>query len=294
MKTIITIPAYNEEKSLKEVLESIKAVMNKTDYAYQLLVVNDGSTDNTAKIAKEAGATVVSHAKNLGLATTFRTEIKTCLSLDASIIVHTDADGQYHAEDIPKLLAAIKSGNDLVLGSRFQGTIEWMPKLKRFGNKAFSYIISKVSNQRITDGQTGFRAFTRKVAEDIDIISNFTYTQEQVIRAIKQGFRVVEVPVYFAKRDGKSKLMRSPFHYAISAWVNLIRLYRDFDPLKFFVRIGIILISISFVIGFYFIYLHFTSGINGHLGLLMLMLLLFVAGFQTVIFGFLADMNRKV
>lgn len=293
MKVIVTIPAYNEAKSLGKVLEDIKTVMHAQKYEFEILVVNDGSKDNTVEVARSHGALVVSHPTNLGLAEAFRTELKTCLEHKADIIVHTDADGQYRSSDIPKLLKGIEDGYDLVLGSRFLGVIEEMPFMKRLGNKSFSYVISRVTGQKVTDGQTGFRAFTSRVAKNINIISNFTYTQEQIIRAIKQGFKVREVPVYFDRRDGKSRLMSSPLQYAIKAWINLFRLYRDFDPLKFFGKIGTTLMGLGFGIGLFFLYEHFTTGINGHLGLAILMLLLFVIGFQTIIFGFLADMMRK-
>ena len=102
-----------------------------------------------------------------------------------------------------------------------------------------------------------------------------------------------EVPVFFGRRDGKSRLMKSPLQYALKAWINLFRLYRDFDPIKFFGRIGMFFLVMSFLIGLFFVYEHFTSGIQGHVGLMMLMLILFLIGFQTIMFGFLADMFRR-
>jgi len=185
LKVIITIPAYNEEGKIGNVIQNIKTVMDNTKYSYNylVLVVNDGSVDKTADEATKAGAFVFSHKINKGLAETFRTEMKLCSELGTEIIVHTDADGQYKAEEIPNLIEQVELGYDLVLGSRFMGTIESMSKIKRFGNKAFSRLISLLTKRRISDGQTGFRAFTRKVAEELPIESDYTYTQEQIIRA---------------------------------------------------------------------------------------------------------------
>jgi glycosyltransferase involved in cell wall biosynthesis len=289
---IITIPAYNESKTIGNVIENIKEVMQKYRKKYKILVVDDGSQDNTALIARKAGAVAYSHAKNYGLAEAFKTEIQKSLELGADVIVHIDADGQYLPRDIPKLLSEIDKGYDFVLGSRFKGKIEYMPIVKKLGNIAFSKVISQITKFNISDAQTGFRAFTKKVAEEINIGSNHTYTQEQIIRAIKQKFRVTEVPVYFAKRNGKSKLIRNPFEYALKAWINIIRIYRDFEPLKFFGMVGGLIFGIGFLIGLYLVYLHFTEGIIGHFGLMMMDILILSIGFQIIIFGLLADMKK--
>lgn len=292
-KIIVTIPAYNEGKTLGPILKGIHKIMEDAGYNYQILVVNDGSKDDTAEIAKKECAVVVSHPYNCGLAETFRTELQKCIELKADIIVHIDADGQYLPRYIPQLVNEIENGYDLVLGSRFLGKIESMPLIKRLGNMAFSRVISRIIKYKITDCQTGFRAFTKELAEKVDIISSHTYTQEQIIRAVKQKFRIKEVPVYFAKRRGKSRLISNPFEYAIKAWMNILRTYRDYEPLRFFGGFGLILITFGSLLGLWFVYLHFTTGITGHLGLLMLMLLSLIGGIQILFFGFLADMNKK-
>ena len=162
-KIIISIPAYNEEKTLPNVLEEIKHVMNRHTYNYQILVLNDGSKDKTIEVATRHGALVISNKRNMGLAQTFRNEMKECLNLHADIIVHTDADGQYHPQHIPQLIEMVRSGNDLVLGSRFQGKIEKMPLLKRLGNIAFSKVLTSLTKVKITDSTTGYRAFTSEL-----------------------------------------------------------------------------------------------------------------------------------
>ena len=137
MRLVITIPSYNEEKSISSLIAGIKKVMNKTRHSYKILIVNDGSTDKTEMIAKKSEAVVYSHPKNYGLAETFKTEIKKSLELRPDVIVHIDADAQYKAEEIPKLIKGIRDGYDLVLGSRFKGKIESMPIIRKLGNKAF-------------------------------------------------------------------------------------------------------------------------------------------------------------
>jgi len=291
LKVIITIPAYNEERTLPFILTEIRQVMDLTPYNYEIMVVDDGSRDRTSAVAKQYGAMVVTK-KHQGLAQTFRAEMEECVKRKADIIVHTDADGQYHSKHIPELIKKVEEGYDLVLGSRFRGRIESMPWLKRAGNVAFSTVLTSLTGVRITDSTTGFRAFTSTVAKEINYINTFTYTQEQIIKAAKQGFRITEVPI-IARKTRKSRLFKNPFQYALRAWVNILRIYRDYEPLAFFGRIGIFGLSLGILIGLYFVYLHFTSGIKGHLGLLFLMMILLVFGLQTVMFGFLADMMRK-
>ncbi len=292
MKIIITIPAYNEEKTLPSVLKEIKSVMSGTRYKYDLMVYNDGSTDRTAEVARKLGAKVFSHKRNQGLAITFQDEIKEILKMGYDVIVHTDADGQYKAEGIPKLLKKIEEGYDLVLGSRFQGRIEGMPWLKRFGNKAFAHVISKLTGVKITDSTTGFRAFTREVAESIHFINSFTYTQEQIIKAARHGFSITEVPVD-TRKTRESRLFKSPFQYAIRALINLLRIYRDFDPIKFFGRIGMFFILVGFLLGLYIVVRILTVGNAGGTPRVILTALLFFTGLQIMIFGFLADMIKR-
>ena len=294
MQIVVTIPAYNEEKTIGVLIKDIHEVMKSSNYNYKILVVDDGSKDGTKEIAKNIGAVVYSHPKNYGLAETFNTEIKKSLEMGADIIVHIDADRQYQPKEIPMLLKEIENGCDLVLGSRFKGKIESMPLVKRLGNKAFSKVISNVIGMNISDGQTGFRAFTREIAEKINIISDHTYTQEQIIKAVRQKYKVKEVPVYFAKRADKSRLISNPFAYAVRAWINIIRIYRDYKPLKFFGVIGALIFSIGFVLGLYLVYIQlFGEGINRHLSLTMVDILILSIGLQIIIFGFIADMLKK-
>ncbi len=294
MKIIVTIPAYNEEKTLGKVIGDISRVMDGEKYRYEILVVDDGSKDRTVEVAKKAGAKVYSHPKNYGLAEAFRTEIEKSLEHKADVIVHTDADGQYRAEEIPKLVREIENGAELVLGSRFRGKIESMPFVKKFGNRAFSKVVSSVSGVKISDAQTGFRAFTKDVAEKVRISSMHTYTQEQIIRAVRQKFRVVEVPIYFAKRDdGKSRLISSPLEYAAKAWITIFRIYRDYEPLKFFGYIGMLLFSVGFVLGLFVFYTFISEGIVGGIPRVILSASFMLAGIQVILFGFLADMMKK-
>ncbi len=291
MKIIITIPAYNEERTLPRVIEEIKGVMKSTNYHFEILVLDDGSADNTALVARKQGAIVVTK-KHQGLAGTFKAEIKECLQRQADIIVHTDADGQYCSQHIPELIQKIEQGYDLVLGSRFRGKILGMPLVKRLGNVAFSKVLSSLTKVRITDSTTGFRAFTAEVAREINYINTFTYTQEQIIRAAKQGFKISEIPV-MTRKTRSSRLFQSPFQYALLAWTNILRIYRDYDPLKFFGRIGVLFLLFGTAIGSWLFYRYLTLGYVGRTPSTFLSVLLILVGIQIILFGFLADMLHK-
>lgn len=292
MKVVITIPAYNEEKNIGQVIQEIKNCVDSKKYDYKIQVIDDGSTDRTADIAKGTGAIVYKHPKNYGLAEAFKTEIKNAIKNGAEIIVHTDADGQYPAEQIPELIKKVEEGYDLVLGSRFKKGKYSGPIMNKLGNIAFAKVFSKILRTEITDTTTGFRAFNVSVAK-FPLINTFTYTQEQIIRAVKEKKKFVEIPIR-TNQTRKSRLFRNPLDYAIKAWINILRLYRDYQPLKFFGVIGSWIFSVGFIIGLYLIYLHFTEGIKGHIALMMLDVIILSVGLQLIIFGFIADMKKDL
>ncbi|TKJ17345.1 glycosyl transferase family 2 [Candidatus Woesearchaeota archaeon B3_Woes] len=292
MKIAISIPAYNEEKTIGNVIEDIKKIMSHTKYEYKILVVDDGSKDNTVKIAKEKGAITYSHHKNLGLAETFKTEIERCLELGVDIIVHTDADGQYPAKEIPKLITNVEEGYDLVLGARFGKGKYNGSFMKKIGNVAFARVFSKLLRTKITDTTTGFRAFTSEVAQ-LPLINDFTYTQEQLIRAGKAKMKIKEVPIK-ANKTRSSRLFKNSLDYALKAWVNIFRIYRDFEPLRFFVRIGLMFVFVGFLLGSFILYRILTIGSAGGIPRVILSMLLILVGIQIVLFGFLADMMNRL
>lgn len=291
MRVVITIPAYNEEKTIGRVVREIKEAMNSNNFNYKILVLNDGSCDRTDEIAKREGALVAHNKRNLGLAETFKHEMVECLRLNADIIVHTDADGQYPAKYIPLMIKKIQEGNDLVLGSRFGKGNYNGSMIKKFGNIAFAKVFSNLLSIRLSDTTTGFRAFTNEVAR-LPLINSFTYTQEQLIRAGKKGLKITEISIK-TRKTRKSRLFNNPFGYAIKAWINILRIYRDFAPLKFFGYVGGVLFLFGFLIGLYIFLRILLVGSAGGIPRVILSAVLMLTGLQIVIFGFLADMLNK-
>lgn len=292
MKIAVTIPAYNEEETIAKVIADVKKALERK-YSYDIIVVDDGSTDMTAEKAKKAGAIVYAHPRNYGLAEAFKTSMQKALEHKADAIIHIDADAQYDAQDIHKMLDKLSEGYDLVLGSRFRGKIHSMPALNRLGNKAFSAVISQITRQRITDAQTGLRVFTKDVAK-LPIISNYTYTQEQILRAAQAKYRIADVPVSFLKRKaGKSRLLRNPFDYAMKAWITIFRIYRDYEPIKFFGVFGGVFLLLGMVLGAFSTYSFLTTGFVGGIPRVVLAGVFITMGIQIILFGFLADMMKR-
>lgn len=228
MKLVVMIPAYNEEKTVGRVIDEIPRGIEGVD-VIEILVINDGSVDNTRHVAEIAGANlVVSHCTNRGLAASFRTGLKVALRMNADIIVNTDADLQYDQTQIRELVHPILSNEaDMVLGSRFKGYIEEMPTRKKLGNMFATSVTRVFSGFNTSDAQSGFRAFTRELASSLKITSTKTYVQETIIRAARCGYRITEIPITFRKRQGPSRLIKSIWGYAFIVLPELISCYID-------------------------------------------------------------------
>lgn len=292
MKLIVMIPAYNEEETISKVIKEIPRQMEGID-KIEVLVINDGSKDHTVKVAAEAGADyIISQKGNQGLALTFRKGLEECLKKGADIIVNTDADFQYNQSQIPDIINPIlKEQADIVLGSRFLGNIEYMPLQKRIGNIMATRITRAASGYPVTDAQTGFRAFTREAALKMNIMSNYTYVQETIIQATNHNLTIVEVPIEFRRRDGNSRLMSSAFNYATRAANTILRTYRDYEPMKVFGSISLLLFLISGYLVGRVLYKYFTENhVTPSITYTISIIILCITGLQVFVFGILADM----
>ena len=226
MKLVVLIPAFNEEENIQKVIQSIpKKVLGVSEV--KVLVVNDGSTDKTMDMAMNGGAyRVVSHKKNLGVGAAFMTGIRNAISMKADIVVAVDADSQFDSNQIPELILPILNNQaDVVIGSRFQNKKpKNIPRIKYLGNKIFTKIVSSLVQQKFTDTQTGFRAYSKEALLNISVVSDFTYTQEVLIDLKFKGMQITEVPIsvkYDDKR--KSRVVKNIFKYSSKVLAILIR-----------------------------------------------------------------------
>lgn len=293
MKLLVTIPCLNEQENLKKVIKSVpKRIENISEI--KILVLDDGSTDNSVEIAKELGALVYSHKSNLGLARTFKHGLEEAIKLGSDLIVNLDADGQYNGEDIPKLIEPILNNTaDLVIGNRQIFKLDYLPPQIKFLQKAGSFVVSFLSNKDIPDAPSGFRAITRETALRLNIITYYTYTLETILHAADLGLIIKNVPITANKVDRKSRLMKNKFEYIIRSLITLFRMFTFYNPFKVFATIGSVLLITSFILGVRFLVL----GAQGHVQSLILCAILGISGLGIFLAGLIADImqhNRKL
>ena len=254
MNLAVYLPALDEAQTIGTLLDAIPTAIPGIASVIRI-VIDDGSTDQTAAVAARHGAVVVRHPRNLGTGRAFMSGVQAGLAAGADIIVGMDADGQFSAADIAPLVAPIVRGDaDVVLCTRFgphstlAGTMPWT---KRLGNRLLCWIISLTTKTAFTDVSCGFRAFTRDAALRVDIHSDFEYIHESLLTWHRFGQRVVEVelPVQARRPIGQSRAVSSVSHYGLRAAPVLIGAIRDYSPLKFFGSLALLVFVPSFLIG---------------------------------------------
>ncbi|MGV2937997.1 glycosyltransferase family 2 protein [Mesobacillus sp. LC4] len=200
-KVIVFLPAFNEEESIGEVIENIPRRFAGADKV-EVLIIDDGSTDGTVAEAKKAGADhIISFEKNRGLGAAVRKGIEACFLMGADVGVMIDADGEYPAWQIPDIVKPIINGEaDYTMGSRFMGTIKGMKFHRRMGNYFFTFLQTLLLRKWLYDGQSGMRAFSRKVLQHAEIIHDYNYAQVLTLNLVRKGFRVLEVPIQYRVR----------------------------------------------------------------------------------------------
>jgi glycosyltransferase involved in cell wall biosynthesis len=298
-KLIIQIPCYNEQETLPITLKDLPRELPGVS-TVEWLIVDDGSTDETVRIAREHGVDhVARHPINLGLARAFATGLEASLNLGADIIVNTDADNQYDARDIPALIQPILDGKaDIVVGERPISSIPHFSMVKKMLQRIGSHVVRIASDTSIPDAPSGFRAMSRRAAMQTHIFSDHTYTLETIIQAGRKGLAIVSVPIRTNPDLRKSRLIASMMGYVSRSAMTILRIFMTYRPLVFFIGLGSIFLGGGFLIAlrYLFIYLLLDNG-SGHIQSLILAVILFNIGFMFVVLGLLADLisvNRKL
>ena len=296
-KLIIQIPCFNEEENLLTTLNDLPKTVEGID-ALEVLVINDGSTDNTEQIARDWGANIVNVKPNKGLANAFRTGLQECLKLGADIIVNTDADNQYCAKDIENLVKPILNQEaDIVVGARDIFSIKDFSLLKKMLQKLGSAVLRLLSSTRVDDAPSGFRAFTKEAAFRLNIFDNYTYTMETLVQAGAKDLRVTSVPIRVNPNTRKSRLVKNIFDYIFKSMKTTIRMFIIYRPFRFFMILAILAGIMGLGLGGRFLYFYLTGNGNGHIQSLILSSIILISSVQLVIIaimGELLSINRKL
>jgi len=291
MKLIIQIPCYNEEYTLPDTIADLPKHIDGID-EIEYLIIDDGSTDRTIEVAKELGVEhIVRNKKNLGLARTFRKGIDECLKRGADIIVNTDGDNQYYGGDIAKLVKPIVDDTaELVVGDRETSKIAHFSFFKKMLQKLGSATVRKLSGTDVPDTVSGFRAFSREAAIRLNIISPFSYTIETIIQAGKKHLAITSVPIRTNPKTRDSRLFKSIPAFIERQLSSMIRMYLMYQPLRFFIYIGMVLTLIGLVPIVRFLIFYYLGDGSGHLQSLILGGVFLLMGFITFIMAILADL----
>jgi len=298
MKLIVMIPCYNEEKTLPLVINSIPKKIKGID-SVETLIIDDGSKDKTVEVAKKLNVNyIVRHKGNKGLAKAFATGIETALEKGADIIVNTDGDNQYPQEDIPRLIEPILKGEaEIVVADRQTDKIAHFSPIKKFFQKFGSWIVKTVSHADIPDAVSGFRAYSRDAAMQLNIMTNFSYVTETIIQASKKRIPITSIKINTNPKTRESRLFKNIWQHMKKTGSSIIRIYAVYEPLKFFLYIGGVLGILGTIGVLRFLYYFILGNGTGHVQSLVLSSVLIIIGFQIAIFGIIADLigiNRKL
>lgn len=298
MKLIVQIPCYNEATTLPLVMAALpKSIPGIATIETQ--VIDDGSKDGTAEVARALGVThIIRNKRNLGLAHTFRKGLSAALSYGADIVVNLDGDNQYNAAEIPRLLAPLLAEEaDVVIGSRDISSIRHFSPTKKLLQHIGSWVVRRFSGTEVRDATSGFRAFNREALLSLTILSNYTYTLESILQVNAKGLTIVDVPISVNPKTRESRLIPDLRTYLTFSAATIIRVFTMYNPLKVFIDIGVILIFLGVAIVARFLYFYLSSGAAGLIQSLIFAAVFIIAGIMTILVGLMADIiqfNRRL
>jgi glycosyltransferase involved in cell wall biosynthesis len=291
MKLVIQIPCLNEEATLPRVLGELPREVPGFDRV-EWLVIDDGSTDRTAEVARAAGVDhLVRLTKNKGLAAAFQAGLDAALKLGADAIVNTDADNQYRAADIPRLVEPIVAGRaDMVVGDRQVQTIEHFSPMKKLLQRLGSWVVRRASGTDVPDTTSGFRAYNREAALQLLVVSRYTYTLESLIQAGKMQVAVEDVPVSTNPQLRESRLLGSTSSYVRRNAFAIFRAYTLYEPLRVFTILALAFAIAALAAWSPFLLDWIANGDrSGHIQSLILGAVLFLAAVQMFALGIIGD-----
>jgi glycosyltransferase involved in cell wall biosynthesis len=292
------VPCFNEEEHLAATLASLPRSVPGFDVV-ETLVIDDGSTDGTAEVARLADATyLLRFPVNLGLARAFSAGLDAALKLGADVVVNTDADNQYRGADIARLVQPILAGQaDMVIGDRAPHRLQHFGPIKRVLQRLGSWVVRQLSGTRVPDAASGFRAFSRRAALKMNVFTDFTYTLETIIQAGKQRLALAHVPVTTNAEIRPTRLFSNTWDYVKRSASSIIRIYTHYEPLKTFTILGLGFFGVGALIGLRFVYDYWFGFGQGKVQSLILAAVLLIVGVQVLLIGLIGDTiaaNRRL
>lgn len=297
-KLVVIIPALNEERTVGDVVRAIPRQFDHVSET-QVIVVDDGSSDATAEVARAAGAMVVSHHQNFGVGAAFHTGLKEALRAGADIIVNVDADGQFNPADIRHLIAPIQREEaEFVTTTRFgkPELVPDMPWIKTWGNFWMTRIVNFITKQHFTDVSCGFRAYSREAALRLTLFGHFTYTQETFIDLAFKNIAMMEVPLKVAgeRQFGTSRVAGNLWRFGIKAGAIIFRAARDYRPQYFFGLPGLLIFFLGVASGLFLLSHYLQTGQTyPYRSLVQISGILIIVGFLLLFLSSLADMLHR-
>ncbi len=292
MKLVVTIPAYNEAATIGEVIAEVPRHVVGVSRV-EVLVVDDGSEDGTAEVARGAGADyVVQHERNRGLAAAFRTALREAVARGADIIVNTDGDNHYDQTQIPTLIGPLLRGDaDIAVGSRVLTGLR-MPAANKYGNRLANFLMQRMLGLPDVDVSTGFRAYTREAALRLNVLSHHTYTHETLIHALDQRLAVANVPLPARAVERPSRLIRSVPSHVWRAGLVILSSFTLYRPLQVWGTLGVLCAVLGSVPFLRFLIFYAQGEGDGHVQSLLAGSGLLFLGIQMFIAGLLASAVR--
>ena len=277
---LVAMPAYNEEKYIGSM------VLKARQYADEVLIVDDGSTDRTAEVARLGGATVVRHQENKGYGAAIKSILAEAKRKAPDVLVIIDADSQHHETDIPHLIKPIANGFDLVIGSRkLQG--HNIPLYRRIGQKVLFFFSRILSRKKLSDSESGFRAFSRKAVGVLELRENgMAVSAETIAVAAEKGLRITEVPISITYTKDGSTL--NPIRHGFGVLGRIIVLISERRPLFFFGLGGVILAALGIIAGTRVLDILATIGVFP-VGTALISVLLIITGIFSIFTGIILN-----
>jgi glycosyltransferase involved in cell wall biosynthesis len=293
MKVVVQVPCLNEEQTLPLVLKSIPKKIKGVD-SIEVLIIDDGSDDKTIEVAKKHGVKhFVRHAQRKGLARSFHDGILKALEMGADVIVNTDGDNQYPQERIGDLVQPVINGEaDIVIADRQVQNIKHFSPIKKIMQNVGTKVLNLAAGTNVPDAPSGFRAYSRDTAMQLNVVTRFSYAMETIIQAGNKNMRIVSVPVVTNPKTRESRLFKSSWEHIRKSGSAIIRAFVMYRPVGLFVTVGTTMFVLGLIPFGRFLYFALFESSRGHVQSLVAGSVLLIAAFISFALGVIADLIR--